>query len=251
MEKIWFRGNPRLWYRPDLENHPELIPLEGQEVVLPKGSTLSKVIPGVKLLTKNIKKLEQCGWSNDDLILNTAKSMGLYPVSNLFKDEITSDNLAKIADQWLSSDSSLATKETIIIQFKFEKYIPTEYWMIPAAGDGENVLRRRPTPRDWVLQGSNDKVRWSTLHDVKDYEDWAPITISTFHAAKTRSAWTYIRLVITKWNPGDDHGGEQYVGLRRLWIFGRPARKWIAPDLPSPDPAFVWVVPVNDLTIEE
>ena len=47
MEKIWFRGNPRLWYRPDLENHPELIPLEGQEVVLPKGSTLSKVIPGV------------------------------------------------------------------------------------------------------------------------------------------------------------------------------------------------------------
>ena len=104
--------------------------------------------------------------------------------------------------------------------------------MIPAAGDGENVLRRRPTPRDWVLQGSNDKVRWSTLHDVKDYEDWAPITISTFHAAKTRSAW-------------------QYVGLRRLWIFGRPARKWIAPDLPSSDPAFVWVVPINDLTIEE
>ena len=88
-------------------------------------------------------------------------------------------------------------------------------------------------------------------YDVKDYEDWAPITISTFHAAKTRSAWTYIRLVITKWNPGDEHGGEQYVGLRRLWIFGRPARKWIAPDLPSSDPAFVWVVPINDLTIEE
>ena len=43
MEKIWFRGNPRLWYRPDLENHPELIPLEGQEVVLPRGSTLSKL----------------------------------------------------------------------------------------------------------------------------------------------------------------------------------------------------------------
>ena len=42
----WDVANPRLWYRDDLVNHPELIPLEGQTVDYKTVSNLARVYTG-------------------------------------------------------------------------------------------------------------------------------------------------------------------------------------------------------------
>ena len=48
----WDIGNPRLWYRDDLVNHPELIPLEGQTIDISKIGKINKVYSGSVLLTE-------------------------------------------------------------------------------------------------------------------------------------------------------------------------------------------------------
>ena len=40
----WDISNPRLWYRDDLVNHPELIPLEGQTIDISKIGKINKKI---------------------------------------------------------------------------------------------------------------------------------------------------------------------------------------------------------------
>lgn len=250
MKAVWFRGNPRLWYRDDLINHPELIPLEGQNVKLPARCTLPRVYPGVKLLTNPIKKLGDKGFTNDDVILTASSSIALYPVSTLFNDEITIDNCFHITDQWFSSGMTIESEQYIDIEFTNTDYVPTEYWIIPAAGIAEAPLRRRATPNTWELAGSNDRVKWTNLHKVEDYNDWEPCRIQTFRRKKvTNKTFKYLRLTIHKWNQGDDESAP--VGIRRLWIFGREANTWTAPNIPSPDPAFVWVVPIKDIVNEK
>ena len=32
MNNIWFVGNPRLWWKDDLKNHPELVALDGSYI---------------------------------------------------------------------------------------------------------------------------------------------------------------------------------------------------------------------------
>ena len=250
MKAVWFRGNPRLWYRDDLVNHPELIPLEGQNVKLPPRSTLPRVYPGVKLLTSPIKKLGDKGFTNEDVILTASSSIALYPVSALFNDEITIENCFHITDQWLSSGMTTNSEQYIDIEFTNTEYVPTEYWIIPAAGTAEAPLRKRATPNTWVLAGSNDKVKWTNLHTVEDYNEWEPCHIQTFKRKKvTNTTFKYLRFTISKWNPGEDESAP--VGMRRLWIFGRETHTWTAPNIPSPDPAFVWVVPVKDIVMEK
>lgn len=250
MKAVWFRGNPRLWYRDDLVNHPELIPLEGQNVKLPPRCTLHRVYPGVKLLTDKIKKLGAKGFENDDVILTASSAIALYPVSALFNEELTVENCFHITDQWLSSSSKLDSEQTIDMEFTNTDYVPTEYWIIPAAGVSEAPLRRRATPNTWELLGSNDKIEWTSVHKVENYNEWEPCKIQTFKRKRViNKSFKYLRFVIKKWNPGDDPNLP--VGMRRLWIFGRETSTWTAPNIPSPDAAFVWVVPIKDIVMEK
>ena len=60
----WDIGNPRLWYRDDLVNHPELIPLEGQTIDISEIGNISKVYPGSVLLTEQITRLHDNVFTN-------------------------------------------------------------------------------------------------------------------------------------------------------------------------------------------
>lgn len=250
MKAVWYRGNPRLWYRDDLVNHPELIPLEGQNVKLPKNSTLNRIYPGVKLLTEPIKKLGSTGFENEDLILNASSAVGIYPISTVFNEELTIDNFYHITDQWWANTSDLNSSQTIEIEFINTSYNPTEYWIIPANGTSDAPMSVRPTPNTWKLEGSNDKVTWIKLHEVKDFTKWNVCQIETFRRKRpVNKAYKYLKFTISKWNAGDYPSME--VGLRRFWIFGKENSDWVAPNIPSPDPAFVYVVPYKDIVIEK
>ena len=246
--KIWHRGNPKLWYRDDLVNHPELIPLEGQEIDL-TDSSLRDIYPGTILLTTPILRLSEGGFCNENCLLNVSSSTALCPPSALFGEELTVDNFSQITDQWWTNDTDLTTKQTITIEFTNTPYLPSEYWMIPAAGDSNHILQVRPTPKSWKLQGSYDGKKWFGLDHVENYTDWEVLQIRAFKI-KTRykKPFAKLRLIITEWNPGEED--DLCTGLRRFWVFGNTG-KYVLPNIPSPDPAFVYVVPKNDLTFED
>ena len=248
----WYPGEVKLIYRPIVEaSEGKLIPLEGGTFVLPKGCRLPSRIAGSKLLTNNIKKLSAFGFINDELTLTTSPSKGLYTASHLFGDAVTIENLAQTGDQWLSSSSDLNTSEYVQIEFRENKsadipgeYLISEYWMIPAYGWSEQPLGTKATPNTWRLRGSHDGKNWATITKVENFTDWEPMKIRTFSTGRTRTSYRYLKLEITKWNPGDPDDPIPLKGLKRLWIFGRPKNTWIAPNLDSPDPAFVWAVHV-------
>lgn len=245
----WLISNPRLWYLDDLVNHPELLALDGSEISDDKAEFISQIYPGTKLLTTEPKTLTANGFENDDLILSVSSFTGDYVGSRLFGDEITFEMISRISDQWLSSSSDITQEQIIDIAFKGgHSYRVTEYWLCPAAGTATELFKRRPTPKDWVLEGSTDNVAWVTLdtHTNEPALNWNPITTRVFTCADMGS-YAFVRLRVTAWNDGDSN--ELQTGLRRLWIFGRKKDVFALPNLEPPHPDFVYVIPQKNLNV--
>ena len=245
----WLLSNPKLWYIDDLVNHPELLPLDGREISDAQAEFISKIYPGTKLLTTEPKTLTGNGFENDDLILSTSSFSGDYVASRLFGDEITLEAISKISDQWLSSSTDIAQEQSAIISFKGgHTYRVTEYWVCPAAGTATELFKRRPTPKDWVLEGSKDNIAWTPIdtHTDELASNWNPITTRMFTCTDMES-YAFLRLRITAWNAGD--ASDLQTGLRRLWIFGRKKDVFALPQLESPHPDFVYVIPQRDLNV--
>ena len=249
MSKIWYVGNPRLWWKYDLVNHPELVALDGQEIPDSEATDLLKVYPDGELLTKPLDKCTPLGFENADVILKVPVSNGMYLACNLFDEEITSENFDKITEQWLTGDTSLDKSIDIDITFKHNEYIVSEYWMIAASGVADNAFTLSPTPNTWALKCLVDD-EWCTLDERADVENWEAFKIKDYRVANPRVC-KHLRLTIIKWNPGEIYKDDFYTGLKRLWIFGRKKHKFTLPKLQSPDENFVWVVPYNDLTLED
>lgn len=245
----WLLSNPKLWYIDDLVNHPELLPLDGREISDAQAEFISKIYPGTKLLTTEPKTLTGNGFENDDLILSTSSFSGDYVASRLFGDEITLEAISKISDQWLSSSTDIAQEQSAIVSFKGgHTYRVTEYWVCPAAGTATELFKRRPTPKDWVLEGSKDNIAWTPIdtHADEPASNWNPITTRMFTCTDMES-YAFLRLRITAWNAGDS--SDLQTGLRRLWIFGRKKDVFALPQLESPHPDFVYVIPQRDLNV--
>ena len=246
----WLIGNPRLWYLDDLVNHPELLALDGSEISDDKAEFISQIYPGTKLLTTEPKTLTANGFENDDLTLSVSSFTGDYIGSRLFGDEITFEMISRISDQWLSSSSDITQEQEVIVAFKGgHTYRVTEYWMCPAAGTAAELFKRRPTPKDWILEGSADGgTTWVALdtHTNEPAINWNPITTRVFPCSEMNS-YASIRLRVTAWNAGDS--ADLQTGLRRLWIFGRKKDVFALPNLESPHPDFVYVIPQKNLNV--
>lgn len=249
MSKVWFTSNPRLWWKEDLVNHPELVMLDGQDIPYDKATDLLKVYPNGELLTKPLEKHTSLGFENADVILKVSVANGMYPAFNLFGEEITADNFNKITEQWLSGSTDLNRPIDIDIRFKHKEYMITEYWLLPASGVADNAFILHPTPNSWTLKGVVGN-RWYTIDKRSKVEDWEAFNVKDYKVTNPRVC-SYLRLTITKWNPGEIEKEDFYTGLKRLWIFGREKNKFTLPKLQSPDENFVWVVPYHDLTLED
>lgn len=249
----WHLANPKLWYTDDLKNHPELVPLDGRELTDEEAVELSKVFPGSKLLTESVHNLTSNGYENSFVTLKVDTSIGDYFGSNLFNDEISTLNFMKTTDQWLTGSTELDAEHTITITFKGGYvYRPTEYWMVPAASTAALPYAIRPTPKDWVLEGSTTGSAWVKVDERSGYTDWEPFAVRTFKISSLEQ-YSYLRLRITAWNAGDAISEDTksteslYTGLRRLWIFGRKPNTFCLPKLDAPSEEFSWVVPKKAL----
>lgn len=244
----WLMSNPRLWYVDDLVNHPELLALDGSEITDDQAEYLSQVYPGTRLLTEKLTTMTSNGFENDSVTMSVDSYIGTGIPSALFNDEITIESLAHVTDQWLTTSADLNTAHSVTITFKGgHTYRPVEYYVVPAAGTSSAVFARRPTPKNWIFEGSDDGSTWTTLdrHTNEPAENWNPNTVRAFQI-DTVNAYAMFRLTITAWNAGDS-GLES--GLRRLWIFGRKTNVFALPNIESPDPAFAYVVPYKDLNV--
>ena len=245
----WLMSNPRLWYANDVPNHPELIALDGSDISDDRAEFLSQIYPGVRLVTTPLATLTNNGFENDDIILNVDNFKGDYNGGRLCGNLLDISSFATITDQWLTSDSSLTTEHTVTLEFKGGySYRPTQYLVCPAAGTSENVFQRRPTPKAWALEGTNDDITWDILDSHSDEPDnsWAPCAMRVFDVS-TLNTYKKIRLRISEWNPG--YSPDLETGLRRFYLFGRKNGVFSLPDVPAPHADFVWVVPCRNLNV--
>lgn len=250
----WFMANARLWYDDDIDNHPELIRLDGSEISDDLAEHLSTIFPGTKLLTTPISKestFTEKGFENASMYLTVNKFVADWPPMHLVGDELDFNSVNVGTDQWLTGSTGLEDEATVTITFKGDfKYRPDEYWIIPANAPNtlSNQNRMRPTPNTWTFEGSNDGATWVTLDSKSGVtlDDWPMFEIQTFKV-NTNEAYGIFRLRITKWNAGVEE--DLSSGLRRFWIFGRKQGVFCLPDIPSPLASFTWVVPTRNMDV--
>ena len=234
--------SPKLWYRDDLARHPELVALDGETIPLKEAGDLPSYYPGSKVLNDKVTKFTPHGFENQDIILSVSKFQGLYAASALCDDVISIDNITKVGNQWLTGINDSDSEDAVTISFKNDPYVVTEYWIIPAFGTSENVLEERPSPKQWKLEGSNDKTHWVILDEHREEPKlWEPAKGRAFKVYDNKS-YHHVRLTISKWHPTEE---KLYTGLRRFWLFGRPNNSFILPNIPSPSEEFAYVVPRN------
>lgn len=242
LNESWHVGNPRLWLRDDLINHPELIPLDGREIPADAASKLSEVYHGTVLITDPLETLQGSAYTNGHVSLTASSFKGIYTPKCLFNEPVDLSNFANIADQWLT-DPNNNISLTVHLEGDYD-YRPVTYWMIPAAGTSSAILTKRPTPNSWKVYGSNDGTIWEQIAEETNITNWRPCQIQEF-SIDTVKSFFYFKIEFTAWNPGDSEDLEP--GLRRLYIFGRRTDMFSLPDVPSPHPDFTWVIPLRDL----
>lgn len=241
----WFLSEPRLWYIDDLSNHPELVPLDGRELTDQEATWLSEVYPGTKLATDPIKTFSTGIFENETLILKASSYSDGYFASHLFNDVLSIDNIFHQMDQWLTGSTNLSAEQSVTVSFKNDiTYRPSEYWICPANGTSDALAAKRPAPKSWVFEGSNDEVQWDILDQKDEAENlWNIFTFRMF-SLDTSAVYKHLRLRITSWHEGDVETLD--TGLRRLYIFGRKNGVFSLPEVESPHPDFAWVVPMKN-----
>lgn len=244
----WSIANPRLWYRDDLANHPELIPLEGQTIDIADAAELSKVYTGSVLLTDKLNKMLDGKFTNPSVSVSVDNFEGLYTPAGLFDDPISVENVSHVTEQWLTGDSNLFRPHYVEFEFT-EPTVLTEYWIIAAIGTQNHIDAPYPSPKHWLIYGENSNGSLDLLDEhTEDIDNWGYWNINTYKIASNK-AYTKFKFIFTSWHPTEDEEAIS-TGLKRLYLFGRPADKFILPNIPSPDDAFVWVVPNKELNDE-
>lgn len=238
-------GNPRLWYRDDLVNHPELIPLEGQTIDISKVGSINKVYPGSVLLTEKITRLHDNVFTNGRINVNVDMYKGLYTPSGLFEEPISISNIAHVSEQWLTGDNDITKQHFISIELN-DPVLLTEYWMIAAIGTKDRIDAKYPTPKQWIVYGSKDNDKWDIVDKRNELSDnWKSWKINSYKVT-CNTDYKYYKFVFTEWHPTEDEDAIS-TGLKRLYVFGRPINQFILPDIPSPDDSFVWVITKKEI----
>lgn len=244
----WLLSNPKLWYRDDLVNHPELIPLEGQLITDDEAVEISKVYPGTKLLTHKIDKIENGIFVNDRLSLHVDMFDSYFLPSALFEAPLSIEDIVKSTDQWLTNSTDLNTEHWVEIVFKDGfTYKPMQYWIMPAAGTATELDKSNPTPKSWVIQGYNQETdTWEVLDTKTDITDgWENRKFRTFDIESVPNTYLKLKLIITEWNAGAS--ADMPTGLRRFYVFGREVNSYYLPNIETPSDDFVYVIPRENL----
>lgn len=242
--QAWFITEARLWYRPDLHNHPELIPLDGQELSDDQATYLAEVYPGTRLATDIVTSESDTVASNDEMTLTVSSLSDGSATALTASSTIDLDNFHVYEDQWLANGTD--TEQSIILQFKNAiVYRPVKYIISPAVGTADGTSNTlHPTPQSWVFEGSNNGTSWTELDTQTETDNnWVAYGMREF-TVDTDQTYSYFRLKITQW-----FGGTGNAGLKRLLVVGHKNGAFSAPYIPAPSNEFVWVLPIRDQDI--
>ena len=244
----WMMANPRLWYIGDVENHPELIVLDGRDATEDQATYLSTVYTGMKLISEPIETFSNLRFVNENLELTASSFTDPYYPHYLFGEQLNIDSVSLQYDQWMTTSTDLTAEAYLHMAFSGGyQYRPMMYVMSPGTGSNDAPFKVRPTPAEWYLEGSNDNSTWTELdHQTAQASDWKCFGYRVYEIDNIH-IFSYVRLRITSWNAGAEENMK--TGLRRFWLFGRKNGVFSLPKLESPHPDFVWVVPITDLYV--
>lgn len=231
--QAWFITEPRLWYRDDLDNHPELIPCDGQELTDDQATYLAEVYDGTRVIMGD----------SYDVTTSAVGSNGSSAA--LFNTELTISNFHLFSDQWLTGSTSTSTEQFVRVAFSnVITYRPTSYYMSPAVGSASGGTELHPTPSSWVFEGSTDGDSWDQLDTQTLTEnDWTAYEVREF-PVDTNNVYAQFRIRITAWFNGT---GE--TGLKRFYIKGHKNGAFSMPYIQAPSDEFVWVLPIRNQDI--
>ena len=111
----WLVSEPRLWYKDDLVNHPELVALDGSEISDDRAQDLSKVYPSTRLLTKPVVSDNN---TNAEIVISADTEVETHAARKVFGPSLTGVDIARRTDQWLTGDADVNTAHSITVQFR-------------------------------------------------------------------------------------------------------------------------------------
>lgn len=77
----------------------------------------------------------------------------------------------------------------------------------------QTTLNATASPKDWILQGSNDDVNWTDLHNVNNDADDRTGAVRYYYLSEPSEEYQYIRLLITAAN-----GSQDFVAIARFQL---------------------------------
>ena len=244
-EEKWFTACPRLWLKKDVDNHPELVPLDGRSLTEEESYYLSQVYAEPLNFSPEATSNDGGSYtilSNSQLAENQA--------FNVFGPEITINNFNDETSQWLTGSSGPNADVYVEIDFAgVVSYTLHSYSMIPRLYSQLTPGADSANPKTWALSvyvAATDE--WIDAHVVTDAPEWEPFEQRQYYLDTPVEGVTKIRLRITGWY-ASYVDGSNVVCLRRLFLYGVREDRFVLPKLVSPDSNFIYVIPRQDLGI--
>lgn len=240
----WMRAKPTLWLRSDLANHPELVELNGQYIDDERAATLAELYVSETRISPIATEM-----SSELYNITASSTSPLCLPYRAFGDTITMNNWLDTQDQWITEHTGEYTEEWIALENKGSTlYSLSAYSMVSRCGTILAPFIPSASPRDWVIEISDDGTVWEIISTVTDAPLWNTNEQRSYELGPVKDT-RFMRLRITRWHLPLENEGVQEIGIRRIVFFGKRAGGFALPNIPSLHPSFAWVVPISDIGI--
>lgn len=239
----WFRSTPRLWLISDLINHPELIPLNGQQITDEvQAASLCDIYSGRFQISPTITT----GASALADVSASSTLDGLHQAWKVCGEPLTNANFFQTTDQWLAAadDPVASLKISFLGEYRYKLY---SYMLCPRIGTDDAPFKKGPTPRSWEIRAYTDATTYTVVHTVTDADPWTIGGAREYTLDLPTGEIVGVEFHPTAWYPGADES--MTPGLKRFRLEGIQSNYFHMPSVPSPHEDFVYVVPYKDLGI--
>ncbi len=238
----WFRACPRLWYRNDLEHHPELIPLDGQELSEELAFYLSEIYTSIVPIHPLADTLD-----TETYQVSMSSANPLCLGYKAFGPNITMDNLLNTTDQWTTGTTGANTPEWLALDLKGDvAFTLHTYALVARGGSPTAPFASSPSPKSWVVEAALDEGDWEVVDSQTTDTAWAPNEVRYFYLDTISNPANKFRITINEWWVPEGVGVIEELGIRRWYLGGKKIGSFIMPKVVSPHPDFSYVVPIND-----
>lgn len=143
--------------------------------------------------------------------LNLSREVDINASSTLLGDVKTVIDLDNAHDdtRWFSQDEE---NSYVIFSFNKKKIALSHY----AINTPQNCSQYLPFPKNWTVQGSNDKLYWITIHHKVSIRLKNPGSVRLYRCPTQSKPYKYIRFI----QMGENHLGDHRFLLSKIELFG-------------------------------